>query len=105
MVAPQRGRLCGSGGNRRGRVGRAREFFFLAQEKDMLCRHCGKCVVSRPRGLCWACFYEPGIRELYPPTSKYARQGLNYSYDEVRPSRMPTRAEPGSPQKVAVLEK
>lgn len=30
---------------------------------------------NRSRGLCWGCFYEPGVKELYPVTSKYAAVG------------------------------
>jgi hypothetical protein len=45
--------------------------------KRPLCRHCHKHAVNRPRGLCWPCWYIPGVRALYPSTSKYAnrRQG------------------------------
>jgi hypothetical protein len=39
---------------------------------DAICRHCGKKKVNRPRGLCWACYYTPGVKELYPVTSKFA---------------------------------
>lgn len=38
----------------------------------MLCRHCQKKKAIRPRGLCWRCYYRPGVLELYPSTSKYA---------------------------------
>ena len=34
--------------------------------KKSMCRHCGKEVVSRPRGLGWRCYYTPGIQALYP---------------------------------------
>jgi hypothetical protein len=76
---------------RRGRVARRR------------CRHCGAAPVCRPRRLCWTCYYTPGVRALYPPTSKYARFGLG-----LRPRRRllppyPTKALPGSPEKIAVL--
>ncbi|TXH10615.1 MAG: hypothetical protein E6R03_15180 [Hyphomicrobiaceae bacterium] len=37
----------------------------------MVCRHCCKSNATRPRGLCWSCFYRPGVRELYPVTSKF----------------------------------
>lgn len=30
------------------------------------CRHCGKCLILRPRGLCWTCYYDPKIRVQYP---------------------------------------
>jgi hypothetical protein len=34
-----------------------------------LCRHCGKCKITRPRGLCWGCHKNPAIRDLYPDGS------------------------------------
>lgn len=37
-----------------------------------LCRHCQKVKPNRPRGLCWTCYYTPGVLERYPSTSKYA---------------------------------
>ena len=65
------------------------------------CRHCHSAPVSRSRGLCWACFYDPAIRQLYPrffvPTS--VPDGFG---DRPLPDR-PTRAAPGSPEKVEVL--
>lgn len=38
------------------------------------CRHCGHALVTRPLGLCWRCYYVPGVRERYPSTSKYAKR-------------------------------
>jgi hypothetical protein len=35
------------------------------------CRHCGRARVNRPRGLCWTCYHLPGVRDLYPSTSKF----------------------------------
>lgn len=35
------------------------------------CRHCDTNAVNRPRGLCWTCYYTPGVLDLYPSTSKY----------------------------------
>ncbi len=29
------------------------------------CRHCTKGRVNRPAGLCWSCYYTPGVREMY----------------------------------------
>lgn len=37
-----------------------------------LCRHCKESSANRPKGLCWSCYYTPGVRKLYPSTSKYA---------------------------------
>jgi len=68
-----------------------------------LCRHCNRKFVNRPRGLCWTCWYTPGVRALYPSTSKFARRGVP-DYCGRSPLPSPTAAPPGSPEKVAVLE-
>lgn len=36
-----------------------------------MCKHCQARVVNRPRGLCWPCYYDLGIRNLYPSDTKY----------------------------------
>jgi hypothetical protein len=70
----------------------------------MICRHCHQSKVNRPRGLCWSCYYSPGVREKYPSTSKFARRGVgNFSGAAPAPP-CPTAALPGSAEKVAVLE-
>jgi hypothetical protein len=69
----------------------------------MLCRHCQKVQSNRPRGLCWSCYYRPGVREKYPSTSKFARRGVgNTNRKGDMPE--PTDALPGTPEKVLVLE-
>jgi hypothetical protein len=69
----------------------------------MICRHCEVSRASRPRGLCWRCYYTPAVRDLYPSTSKYARQGVgNFSGNTPLPA-LPTDAVPGSEEKVRVL--
>ena len=70
----------------------------------MLCRHCNKARVNRPRGLCWSCYYKPGVRELYPSTSKFARRGVGDFNGRTAPPALPTAALPGTPEKVSVLE-
>lgn len=70
----------------------------------MLCRHCQRTRSNRPRGLCWSCYYTPGVRKRYPSTSKFARRGID---DFSGPGNLPpafTLALPGSPEKVAILE-
>ena len=32
-----------------------------------VCRHCRRRPITRPRRLCWGCFYTPQVRPLYPP--------------------------------------
>jgi hypothetical protein len=69
----------------------------------MLCRHCKGARANRPRGLCWSCYYRPGVRDLYPSTSKYARCGIRDFNGKAGLPTAPTRALPGSPEKVAIL--
>lgn len=72
--------------------------------KPLICAHCGRAKVSRPRGLCWGCYYTPGVIDLHPSTSKYARRGVpNCTGD--RPLPEPTTAAPGTPEKLAELER
>jgi hypothetical protein len=44
------------------------------------------------------------VRELYPPTSKFARRGVGTGSGRVSPAAEPTDALPGTPEKVAVME-
>src|SRR4051794_22634490 len=71
----------------------------------MLCRHCEHVPAGRPRGLCWSCYYTPGIRERYPSTSKFARRGAGNFNGQPELLPEPTEAVPGSPEKVAILER
>src|SRR5262245_3324916 len=69
----------------------------------MLCRHCQKTKSNRPRGLCWTCYYTPGVREKYPSTSKFARRGLG-NFNGLAPlPDCPTDAAPGSEAKILIL--
>lgn len=68
----------------------------------MLCRHCQQANVARPRGLCWVCYYTPGVRELHPSTSKFGRRGLGLGAARTLPP-WSTGALPGTPEKIAVL--
>ena len=70
----------------------------------MPCRHCQQAPVSRPRGLCWVCYYTPGVRDLYPTTSKYGRRGVGNITGNAPLPAFPTSALPGTPEKIAVLE-
>lgn len=67
-----------------------------------VCRHCKQRPVHRPRGLCLGCYYRPGVRELYPSTSKYARRGIKAT-GAAGLDPEPTDALPGTPEKMAVL--
>lgn len=78
-----------------------------------LCRHCREFGVSRPRGLCWVCYYRPGVRERYGPLGTRGRRGVGNEPSSGRggngPQRpgsrlpVPTAARPGSAEKLAVL--
>lgn len=70
----------------------------------MLCRHCNAAPISRPRRLCWACYYRPGVRDLYPSTSKFGRRGVGNFNGSPPLAPFPTAAVPGSAEKLAVLE-
>jgi hypothetical protein len=70
----------------------------------MTCRHCNKDNVSRPRGLCWSCYYRPGVRQMYPSTSKFGNRGIGHTY-RTAPLPTPTHALPGTAEKLEVLEK
>lgn len=70
----------------------------------LICRHCKKCNVNRPRGLCWGCYYTPGIKELYPSTSPLGRRGLGLGNRKPKPTT-PTTHPPGTPGKAEVLRR
>ena len=76
-----------------------------------LCRHCQQKKANRPRGLCWNCYYTPGLKEHYPSTSKYASRRAKgqtpapEDFEGRAPlPRRSTDAEPGSEEKIRVLE-
>lgn len=69
----------------------------------MLCRHCHTASITRPRQLCWSCYYTPGVREQYPSTSKFGRRGPGNFYGKAPLPPFPTAALPGSPEKVDLL--
>ena len=69
----------------------------------MLCRHCQQTPSSRPRGLCWSCYYKPGVREQYPAHAKFGRRGEGNFYRDVPLPAFPTSAQPGTEEKIAVL--
>jgi hypothetical protein len=77
--------------------------FIRKWENDMLCCHCQKKKQNRPRGLCWTCYYGPGIRALHPSSSKFARHGILDKNGGVPLPHRPTAAVPGSEAKIQVL--
>lgn len=72
---------------------------------DRQCRHCHERHVSKPRGLCFRCYYTPGIRDRYPSESRFVRPGVRDWYYRAPLPVEPTDAVPGSAEKVEVLAK
>lgn len=64
------------------------------------CRHCRRCKITRPRGLCDTCYRQ--VKDQYPSTSKYARKGVGHG-GQPRPLPEPTAALTGTPEKLAEL--
>jgi hypothetical protein len=71
----------------------------------MNCRHCQKQKVNRPRGLCWSCYYRPGVRDLYAPTGKQGNHCLKKHRDFCGGYELPepTTTAPGTPERMEVL--
>lgn len=74
------------------------------KKPTMICKHCGKSTCSRPRQLCWSCFYNLEIRKKYPPAiGKRLRIGLGIgNYTGKIPSE-PTQFKCGSEEKIALM--
>jgi hypothetical protein len=74
-----------------------------------MCQHCNQSKATRPRGLCWRCYYRPGVRDQYPVTSKFATlryRAVNPFAEDAPPPaspECPTGAWPGSAEKIAVM--
>lgn len=85
----------------------------------MLCRHCNRpCPDTRPRGLCWGCYFTPDIADRYPPMNArlrcMGRARENAPLVEAADANLelpaipfnfpkPTAHPPGSVRKVAVM--
>lgn len=66
------------------------------------CRHCSRVRILYPRGLCHRCYNRTSIRQSYPKTEHPCnRRGVGNGKGHLPPQ--PTFAQPGSPEKVAVL--
>lgn len=75
----------------------------------MACRHCKDQdrVANRPRGLCWTCYYTPGVKELYEPIGE---KGVYGAYGSATPMNhrgrlpaQPTNELRGTPEKIEVM--
>lgn len=76
----------------------------IATATRMLCQHCQQRKANRPRGLCWRCYYQPGVAEMYPSGSKHARRGVVEFYGTA-PLPEPTDTLPATPERLAVYER
>lgn len=70
-----------------------------------LCRHCKVVKVSRPRGLCWCCFYNTKIRAKYPINQRTAGRGHGKLLGARPVPPTSTSAYPGTPEKIVVMER
>lgn len=70
----------------------------------MGCRHCGHEPANRPRGLCWTCSTDQGIRSQYRSDNPCGRRGVLDRQGRVPQPLEPCLALPGTPEKVAALE-
>lgn len=80
---------------------------------EIVCKHCGRTLQHRAKGLCSTCFYKHGGQYpcLAPPKSwerKYKERfngdGLSDDFNgEAAPCLEPTDARPGSDEKIEVL--
>jgi hypothetical protein len=72
------------------------------------CRRCNAVrPINRPRGLCFTCYYTPGARAAYPSVSKFGVRGpaTDNRPNRRRPLPAPVPFNPGTPAKVAELER
>jgi len=83
---------------------RDRHVLVLGFDVKPTCRHCHRKPVNRPRGMCWNCYYTPGVRNHYGcrDVGGSSRKGLALDNAEPPPCPAPTTILPG-PAKVAVL--
>ena len=69
-----------------------------------MCRHCHRRRINRGRRLCWSCWTNLNIRNLYPASdSKFSKRGI---IDYNGASKIPAHATntvPGTPERMDVL--
>lgn len=73
-------------------------------DTETLCKHCQQRRRNRPRGLCFKCFFCREIREQYPKTHGGNWKFEGQDFNGTAPLGSPTDAEPGTPEKIAVME-
>ena len=57
--------------------------------KKPMCQRCHEKAAVRPRGLCWTCYYTPGVRDQFSSGSKYAKRGLGEIRTAAPPQYIP----------------
>jgi hypothetical protein len=68
-----------------------------------ICRHCRRSAVNRPRGLCWHCYYTPGVKDLYGYVEcRQSARGVGNGCINATLGE-PTQAMPGTREKLEVL--
>src|SRR5947208_13903733 len=78
----------------------------LASLRDivvMLCRHCRCRVANRPRRLCMRCYARPDVRARFPVICRFRRLGVPDYFGASKPASAPTRALPGTREKLMDL--
>lgn len=81
----------------------------MKNSKCKNCKHCGAGHWQGSRGLCLSCYRKPLIKELYPVLKdvrplKRGEDRAQREYGEDRPvPRTPTKAVPGSEEKIKIL--
>jgi hypothetical protein len=78
----------------------------LSVNPPKVCVRCKVNKPNRPRGLCWHCYYTPGVRERYGPTTVHGRRGIGHNDSGAKPldPRGGTAHPPGSLGRIAVME-
>lgn len=70
------------------------------------CVHCNVRKASQSRNLCYVCFQEPEVRDLYPPKGKMTLPDgsptTEVDFFKAQPTEVPTETEPGSQDRIAV---
>src|ERR1700676_5484794 len=66
-----------------------------------MCLHCLIRKANKSRGLCYSCYFRPGVRGLYPITSQFAPRNVGLHCLGIG---CPTAAVPGSQAKLDVMQ-
>lgn len=74
----------------------------LERRPHRSCRRCGR-RATRPRGLCWTCYYTPGVKEAFAPLSSDGQRGRGGNNSRGCLPDETTDAIPGSEEKIQVL--